>query len=88
MISGAGFNHRYIDSTKTDFIQSFFQQILCKIGFRNKQQPIITNIMFRVQDDQVQTNSMLINEWVDVQDDLYIKLIIQHGHGDNQDCCF
>lgn len=44
--------------------------------------------MFRVQDDQVQTNSMLINEWVDVQDDLYIKLIIQHGHGDNQDCCF
>ncbi|OJW44331.1 MAG: hypothetical protein BGO56_20360 [Sphingobacteriales bacterium 48-107] len=53
-----------------------FQQVFGEVGSRNMQRLLVTQMTLRAENGELQNVGMLINDWVDVQDDQYRYIAI------------
>jgi len=56
---------------RDDFNSVHFQQIFGGVGSRNMQRLLVTQMIVQSEDNKQHNVGMLINDWIDVQDDLY-----------------
>ena len=62
--------------TQEAFNAVHFQQIFGEVGSRNLQRLLVTQLTFPFGTNEQQNMGMLINDWIDVQDDLYRYIAI------------
>src|SRR5690606_1397683 len=61
---------------QSDFNSVHFQKVLGEIGSRNTQRLLVTQMTFLSENGQKQNIGMIVNDWIDVQDDQYRYIAI------------
>lgn len=64
-----------------EFNSVHFQQIISEVGSRNMQRLLVTQMTIQGENGEQQNVQMLINDWIDVQDDQYRFIAIDDGDG-------
>lgn len=68
-------------ATRNSFDSVHIQQMFGEIGSRNLQRMLVTQMPLQSEAGEQQKTEMLINDWVDVQDDRYRYLAIDDAGG-------
>ncbi|WP_293888611.1 MULTISPECIES: hypothetical protein [unclassified Sphingobacterium] len=69
------------EEDKEKFSSAHFQEILGEIGSRNSQRLQVTDIIMQSENGKQQNIRMLINDWIDVQNDQYRYIAIDDIDG-------
>jgi hypothetical protein len=65
--------------TRDEFNSVHFQQMFGEVGSRNMQRLLVTQITMQSDHGEQHNTGMLINDWIDVQDDRYRYIAIDDG---------
>ena len=62
---------------REEFDSVHFQQVLGEVGSRNMQRLLVTQMTQQSEDGKLHNIGMIINDWIDVQDDQYRYIAIE-----------